>query len=131
MNAQHSIIPGLPNRHTVGVSLREIGGGLRLLLKGGLLPVGVESLQFVCDLDQARGVRTTIIALQGAGRFRTCEMGDELRLALARCFLRCLNRARPAWAPVDGQVDIWEWSAARPDSLTYRRRRREVLPAPA
>jgi hypothetical protein len=130
MNASHPLVPWLPNRRAVAIPQPVVGGGLRLLLKGGVLPVGVESLQFVCDVDEARGIRITIMTLHGAGHFRTCEIADELRVALGRCFQRCLNRTRPGWAPVDGKVDIWEWSAARPDSLRHRRRSREVLPAP-
>ena len=131
MNAQHPLIPRLSNRRTVAVSLPVVGGGLRLLLRGGVLPVGVESLQFVCDLDRERGMHITIIALHEAGHSHTCEMADDLRLALERCFLRFLNRRRRTdWAPLDGQVDIWEWAAARPNSLRRRRRRREVFPAP-
>jgi hypothetical protein len=130
MNAPHPSIPSFVDRRAVAVRHAIVGGGLRLLLKGGVLPVGVESLQFVCDLDEARGIRIIVIALHGAGHFRTCGIADELRAALERCFLRCLNRTRPGWTPVYGQVDIWEWSAARPDSLRHRSRSREVLPPP-
>jgi hypothetical protein len=130
MNSLHSLVPAFLDRRTSTVPLPEIGGGLRLLLKGGLLPKGVESLQFVCDLDEARETHITVVALHKTDAYPTCEIANELRMALESCFLRFLNRMRPSWGPTSGHADIWEWSASRPNSLRHRRRRREVYPAP-
>ena len=130
MSVPRLLIPWVPDRSPVALPLPVVGGGLSPLLRGGMLPMGVEFLQFLCDLNETRDIRIAIIALHGAGHFRTCEISDVLRAALERCFLRCLNRSQPSWAPVDGKVDIWEWSAARPDSLRHRSRGREVLPSP-
>jgi hypothetical protein len=124
MSAPHLLIPGLRGRRAVAIALPVLGGGLSALLKGGVLDMGVESLQFVCDLDETRAIRITLIAHHGVA------LADELRVALERCFLRCLTRTRPGWAPVEGRVDIWEWSAVRPDSLRHRSRSRDVLPPP-
>jgi hypothetical protein len=130
MNFLHPLDPALLDRRTATVPLPVISGGLRLLLKGGLLPKGVESLQFVCALDEARETRITVVALHKTDAYPTCGIANELRVALESCFLRFLSRARPSWGPASGHADIWEWSASRPNSLRHRRRRREMYPAP-
>ena len=130
MSAPYRRLPWVHGRSAGATPVPVVRGGLRPLLLGGVLPGGVETLQFVCDLDAARHLRITLIALHGTGHFCTGEIPDALRVALERCFFRCLNRMRPGWTPVDGQVELWEWSAARPETLRHRSRRRDVRPPP-
>ena len=128
MSAPSRLLPQVPGRCAVARPVLVVRGGLSALLQGGVLPVGIETVQFVCALDETREIRITLIALHGAGHCCPGEIPDAMRGALERCFLRCLNRMRPGWSPIDGQVDLWEWSTDRPDALWHRRRARDVLP---
>jgi hypothetical protein len=128
MSAPHRLLPHVSVRCALARPVPVVRAGLSALLQGGVLPEGIQTVQFVCARDEARDIRITVIALHGAGPCCPGEIPDGLRVALERCFLRCLNGMRPGWTPVDGQVDLWEWSTDSPDALRYRRRARDVRP---
>jgi hypothetical protein len=95
----------------------SVSGGLRLLLHGGLLPEGVGTVRFVCDVDEKQRLHAQVIVIRRGVRVPVGEIAPELRIALERCFVRLLHRLR-LFNVGDAIVPtVWEWSA-QSDALT-------------
>lgn len=99
------------------VPLGAVRGGLRLLLRGSLLPKDVDTIRFLCHAHPDAAPRVRVILMHGELRGAQSEISPELREALERCFLSFLRRVslpRVSDSPYSTQ---WEWSAHR-DALT-------------
>lgn len=96
---------------------RSVGGGLRLLLHGGLLPENVGTVRFVCDVNENQGLHAQVIVFRRGVRVPVGELAPELRIALERCFVRLLHRLRLFKVGDAIPPTVWEWSA-QSDALT-------------
>ena len=92
------------------VSMDWVGGGLRTLLTGHLLPESIYSVKFVCWPTEL-GVLAMEVLLCDAGRPTGKNILDpQLHSAFVGCFRRFWRRAVVEWPKADAPPETWEWS---------------------
>jgi hypothetical protein len=121
MNARQHVSHSWSKPYRVTIPLRAAHGGLRVLLRGALLPSNVKVIRFVRYGD-SEGKPAIRVLADGSGPI---ELPLRLRRALGHCFLRFLSRVqteRRIKAPREGD---WEWSVGVGVLIHHRHRGRE------
>lgn len=124
MNAQvHD--NSFPARRPLIVPMQWVGGGLRALLTGRLLPDAVVNVNFVCRPEEGGAYVVEVLANALGRPPGSATIQAPLQVALAQCFLRFWRRAVIEWPRAAPPPETWEWSA-QIDGLVCRTRSPEV-----
>lgn len=107
------------------VPMDWVGGGLRTLLTGHLLPESVSTVRFVCGPSEVE-VLTVEVLISDAGRVtQKSILHPQLQSAFVGCFLRFWRRAVIEWPEAAASPETWEWST-HTDGLVCRTRSPDV-----
>jgi hypothetical protein len=120
MNA-HAHDISCPSQRPLVVPMQWVGGGLRALLTGHLLPNDVANMQFVCGPDEEGVYVVEVLANAAARAPGSTIIQPQLQTAFAQCFLRFWRRAVIEWPHAAPPPETWEWST-RIDGLVCQTR---------
>jgi len=107
------------------VPMDWVGGGLRALLAGHLLPESVSTVQFVCGPDEVGALTVNVLLSDTGHAVEKNILHPHLQTAFVRCFLRFWRRAVIEWPEAAEPPETWEWSS-RTDGLVCRTRSPDV-----